>query len=385
MTTFIFFGYSLLLQPFLGYMIARWITRRWAIKGFLPWGWIAGLGSIGWVLLAGQIYLAQQHYNSFRRIGPCTICYEWSGFSNLFIYFGWVVAFLVFLISAAVLLRHNNLPPRQRLFPKSAWYWLCVVFLVAAIFLTYPSVILRIQLQMLVSRLPQATEVITGNQLKIIGVFHLKRTPGQRLVGMTSYITEGGLLFSPDGRWLAMIVVNRSEPNAVVELRQMPELKCVLSHPISISAPVNMAFNSSSDSFALGNYGYAAMYRLNDSQASLAFETNFQSAYDQKWAFSQDGSDLRIIDNRSVMRIDIHNGSMIARMEFPEVMKSFAISPEGNLAARRAPNLIQIIQLNDLTVLKNYLRRYFIAVPREPDSEPGFPTRCQSAGGGNRG
>lgn len=181
-------------------LICKPLTKH----GYPLWGLLLGLGAVfGSYLLANLPFVIEYH-RSFARIGPCSLCYEWSGMPFLFTSIGWGMGALLYLVLAPITLIRAARTKPGRLFKTPAHLWMAMlVFTIAAGLLVVSELFYRqVQKKALIDAL-QATQS-NGSFTGIVELGSLPLAAPFSFSLQPRYVESSGMMFSPDGRWLAL-------------------------------------------------------------------------------------------------------------------------------------------------------------------------------------
>jgi hypothetical protein len=294
----------LIIGPILGILAALFITRRVIHRGYPIWGIKTGLLAIFVVFSIGQVYFTLVHRLTLLGAGIYYL-----GEFDVLPMVGWWISiafgFVLFILISGILLVSNRKSVLQHLWhwPRYSIHW--AIGILALFIITWSAYILIHQIQRvrLAERLRQTTRPIVNTQLRDLGSVLL---PGQfSIFGEPNYVVEGGINFSPDSRWLSLIL-----SDGTVEIRRVRDLRICKSIKSKAGQKSMVAFSRDSALISIWmekKYPLKELtiYHLGDCDLNLVWQDPIESDPDiVDIAFSPDGSHLILVNSVGVYDVN---------------------------------------------------------------------------------
>lgn len=207
---------------------------------------------------------------------------------------------LYMLISSAVVIKSRE-RFRQNLWtwPENFHRWLFGIVSSLVIFWTAYFLFHQIQRIIVADQLSQVTRSITDSHLQDFGSILL---PGQfSIAGEPNYVSRGGLNFSPDGRWLSLVMTDE-----VVEFRRMDDLRICGRINVPNRGNFQVIYSPDTTRVAIWAWQELSIYQLGDCELRLEWQDFIETQRDvYDMAFSQDSSTLIVADSLGVYSINL--------------------------------------------------------------------------------
>jgi len=311
-----------------GILITGLISRPMIKRGYIGWGFLLGLFSLGLCFGGSYYFQVWSFRKDFMRIGPCGMCYEWSWIPFAILWIGWAIGAVIYVIEnyAVAMKQYKALgcPLFRRPLRLTRWFSMVVIALL--LFIVSQITYWDIQRNSIARQLSSSNQVVDAN-LRDVGslpflppyVFDLSITP--------RYVESGGLEFSPDGKWLALIFHDQLE---VWETETWVKHQDFQIPNIYFSRQA--VFSPDSRLFAIILAGKISVYSTDTWASNWSVETHSSNV---TFAFSRDNQKL-ILDTRDkIIKIDSSTGKIISEIDLqpPSGFHFFIMSQYGDYLA----------------------------------------------------